>query len=516
MNSPDVSTSAPPPSSSGGPPGADPRPAPFSLATYLVGGHLLALAVYGFYRFQRTLGPYYFRAVIAGLLGLAMVLAGPLLALSIYFGTTFAGSMVLPGIPFSINQAVGAGVLAAWALWIIAGRTSWPGGGYVWLLVLSSIYFVANALLGEDFEAGLQFAKYIALYELLGFVLLTTLRRPAHWTFWFWMILLFTFLNNLVGLAEFVTSLDFFPGGRWIITPLRLARINGLSQNAIMFAYNSVWAVAPGMFLALEDRTKWRRGIAAGLTAFAIVMALLTLNRQTPFVIFAMLVAGVIMLKHRWMRPLTIALVIIAVLTAPVVVVKMGERLTRVGYAVKDPSYGLRRDKMRILLQMTREHPLTGIGLGSFPTVWSEYMPDNLWMLQLYRPATHYPDLGYMQMLGESGIIGVGLDLLIIIVGARLVLRRRRKALRDGNFTVANLCSILGVLMVHLIMKQFIQDVFFFPRSWWLFAMIVVVSRYPDKRLAPAAADAEAFVPVSAGTGQGTEATAALPKGSEA
>lgn len=462
---------------------ASPPSAAFSGRAYLIAAHVMAVLLYGFYRFQREVSTGHFKTIIAGLIGMAMVLAGPLVALSVYFGTTFAGGIVLPGIPVSVNQVVGLGVLAAWGLWIVAGRTSWPGGGYLWLLVGSSVYFVLNAILGEDREAGLQFAKYIALYELLAFVLLTSLRRPAHWRFWFWMVLLFTALNAWVGLMEFVTHRDFFPGGSFTVKPLVPARINGLSQNAIMFAYNSLWALGPGIYLALEEQRPWRRMLAGGITLFIVLMALLTYNRQTPIVLLVMVGTGVLLLRHRIMPMLTLILIVLCVLLSPYIVVKMGERLTNVGYAVKDPSYGLRRDKSRILINMTRERPLTGVGLGSFPTVWPKYIPENLWFLGTNRPSIQYPDMGYFQMLGESGFIGLGLDALLMGSGALVLLRRRRRALAARCFPVVNLCAVLAMLGAQLVISQMIQDTFFFPRSLWLFGMIVVVSAYPDERL---------------------------------
>ncbi len=477
------SAGGPPPSTAqGGGPESIPRP--FSWRVLGASALVLIAAAYGLLKFQQKMGTGYFRGMIAGLLGIFMVLAGPLVALATYFATTFFGEILLPGIPLSVNRLVGMGVLAAWGLWILAGRTSWPGGAYLWVLVTASVYYVLNAVLGQDLEAGLAFARYIALYELLGFVLLTSLRRPPHWIFWFWLVILITAMSSAVGLAEFLTGLDMSFGGAWQTRPLLPPRINGLSQNAIMFAYNSLWAFPAGLYLFLHSRWPWQRNVAGMITLFIVAMALLTLNRQTPLVLFAMLVTGALVLRHRIVRPLTVGLIVIGLLASPYIVQKMGERVTRAGEAVKDPSYALRRDKFRIMKEMVARHPVFGVGLGSFPVVWPEYMPENLWFLQLQRPSLQYPDLGYMQMMAESGIVGFALDLAILGAGAVLLLKRRRRALQAGNFAVVNLCGILLILVVHVTIKQLIQDVFFFQRSWWLYAMIVVVSRYPDERLA--------------------------------
>jgi hypothetical protein len=67
--------------------------------------------------------------------------------------------------------------------------------------------------------------------------------------------------------------------------------------------------------------------------------------------------------------------------------------------------------------------------------------------------------------------------------GAWVLLRRRRRALAADCFAVVNLCAVLAMLGAQLVVSQMIQDTFFFPRSLWLFGMIVVVSAYPDERL---------------------------------
>ncbi len=374
-------------------------------------------------------------------------------------------------------------VLASWFLWMIAGRLSWPGGRYVWLLVAASIYFIFNAALGEDPEAGRLMARSIFIFQILGFVLLTSLRRPEHWTFWLWSLLIVTAIMTAFGPLEFITGLDFFPKQQWAIRPLAKTRINGLSKDAIIYSYFALWALGPGLYLAMESARRWQRTLAAALCVFLLFSAMITFNRQTPLIFFFMLLVALRLFRHRMVKPLAIFFLGLMALSAPYIAVKMGKRLTRAGELAGDYSYSIRRDKALIMWEIIKRKPLTGVGLESFTTVWPKYQPDNLYIVQLSKPRAHHPDLGYLQMLAESGIIGLTLDLVILFGGAALLLRRRRRALEEGSRKTANLCSALLVILTQVAIAQIIQDVFFHPRSWWLFGMIAVLSQAPDERI---------------------------------
>jgi O-antigen ligase len=360
---------------------------------------------------------------------------------------------------------------------------SWPGGGLVRLLAAVSLYYVFNAIFGQSEKAALLSGRYVVLCELMAFVLLTSLRRPSHWSLWLWMILLLSSAFALLGFVEFFTGMDINPRGRWGMVPMRQNRIDGVSQNSIMFAYNNLWAAGVGLYLAFESREKWQRGLAAGLTAFLLLTALLTLNRQTPLILLFMMIAALSLFRHRMVRPLTLAFVVVGLLLAPFLAVQLGKRLQVTGSLTHDPSYALRRDKSLVMKEMIRRHTWFGIGIGAFPEVWPRYLTEELWFLQYVKPRVHYPDMGYFQVLAETGVVGFGLQGLLVGLLAHGLWRRRRQALEGGSRAVANLCAALMVLLVHFLVTQLMQDIFFFSRSWWLFAMSLVVIARPDEDL---------------------------------
>ena len=443
----------------------------------------MATLALGFAATQQALSPETLQLLCAALLGLVVILMGPLVALSVYMLTTFFGPISAPGFPISINQATGIIALLSWGFWIARGKISKPHGKFVLLLLVTGLYFALNAVLGEHTPSGLRFARFVVLYLLLGGALLTSLVRPAHWTLWFWMILLTATVISLIGVVEYSIGLNIYPEGRWGVEPLHPYRVDGVSQNAIMFAYNNVWALAPGLFLVLESRRPWTKTIAALCCVALIGTSFLTLNRQTPIILFCMLATGAFLFRSRFARPLAIGLIVVCVLGIPPLAVKMGNRFTNITQLSRDPSYAQRRDKTLVALEMARQNPVFGVGLGSYATLWPRYTTDNLWWMQYRKPAKRfYPDMGYLQMLAESGVIGLGFDLAIMIAAVFLLLRRRKKALAAGSIWIANLCVTLLMMVVQLALKQFLQDVFFFSRSWWLFAMIAAITMHSDEQ----------------------------------
>ncbi|GEM_PF-510786 len=444
--------------------------------------------------------------VLAALMALCFVLSGPLLALSGYNVTTFFSGISLPGIPISMNQVVGVMALAAWGLWVAAGRTRIPPRSrYATLVILAAVYYILNSLLGESFEMGLLMARSLLICVLLTLVLATSLVRPFHWTFWLWSLLAVTCMMTSIGLLEFATHLDFFPKQKWQVKPLETARINGVSRDAIVYGYYALWALGPGLYLAMESRRVWQRLLAIALTLPLLAGALLTFNRQTPVILLAMLIAAAFLFRHRMVRPLTIALLGAMLLASPYVAVKMGKRLTRVGQIQADPSYMIRRDKALIMLQMIRRHPIMGIGLESFTKSWPDYLPPNPYYIHFFKPREHHPDLGYLQITAESGFVGLGFCLAVMGSGAAILLRRRREALAQGAVRMANLCSGLLIILVQMAIAEIIQDVFLHPRNWWLWGMIAIIAVRPRQEIveenaahSPAPPDAPAAPPDSA------------------
>ena len=118
-----------------------------------------------------------------------------------------------------------------------------------------------------------------------------------------------------------------------------------------------------------------------------------------------------------------------------------------------------------------------GIGFGSFPTTWPKYLPDNTHLLQYDKLGKHYPDLGYNQILSETGIVGLTIALVFFYLTLRMLFMMRREGINKQHRDLANYASALLVLMAVFLIASFIQDTFLYVRTWIMFGMILALSK---------------------------------------
>jgi O-antigen ligase len=85
--------------------------------------------------------------------------------------------------------------------------------------------------------------------------------------------------------------------------------------------------------------------------------------------------------------------------------------------SVEDPSNG-RLHFWHGTLDMIRDHPVAGVGLGAFGVAYTRYDTSN----GIFRLEQAHND--YLQILADAGVIGAALGLIFIVVLFRLGLRR--------------------------------------------------------------------------------------------
>jgi O-antigen ligase len=95
----------------------------------------------------------------------------------------------------------------------------------------------------------------------------------------------------------------------------------------------------------------------------------------------------------------------------------------------------LREDTWKIALQMTRAHPVRGVGLGNFPALESQYFTTNLNVVQVgsLRRLELVVHNTYLEVLVELGIVGLVLfsALLAMTIGRAVALLAQPG--RDGS-----------------------------------------------------------------------------------
>lgn len=160
--------------------------------------------------------------------------------------------------------------------------------------------------------------------------------------------------------------------------------------------------------------------------------------------------------------------------TLPVLV----RRFLSVGNLSRDYSFLERSDSFHIGMQMFRENPVFGVGLGSFPAIWKEYIPADyptFFAQYSYPSRLRFPDFGYMAIMVETGLIGLGLYLIFHFLILVRAWNYRRMAIAAGDNLAANISATVLCLMVFIGVTSVIQDTFLYPRVWIVYALALLL-----------------------------------------
>jgi hypothetical protein len=251
-----------------------------------------------------------------------------------------------------------------------------------------------------------------------------------------------------------------------------LQRVNGLSQNAIIYGFTAVWAVPLGTVLALEARSGFGRALAFCCVAALALMAVATLNRQTPIILAFVLLAFVLLTRSAYRMTMLGGMLAVGLLAAPLVGAKVVERFSTASDFRKDPSLAVRRDKALIAREMLRSHLWTGIGHNHFQVLFKRYRPKGeLFILPYVLDRKHFIDLGVVQIVTEYGVIGATIVLLLFLASIAMFWRYYRHSRHFPETWWTNVMAGIGALFVQLFMSLLIQDTLVSPRTYMLYGI---------------------------------------------
>jgi O-antigen ligase len=320
------------------------------------------------------------------------------------------------------------------------------------------------------------------IYFLLAWCLAATLGTERAVLGLCWIVVGLTFVAALAGLAEAMQK-SLLSGG--LTSFFGQNRIKGTAKNSIVFAWNIVFATPFAFLLYSELRTGVLRLAAIALCLVSLFVALLTFNRQTMLVIPLMLGGCAYLFAYRNRRTLLVLLAAAGVALALTALPLLVQRFTSVSGIRSDTSFRERRDNFLIGSQMVREHPLFGVGLGSFPAVWRDYIPPDYTTHTVQyteRTQLRFPDFGLMQLLSETGWVGLGLFLATIWSLVGRAWRTRRAAIARGDPFAQNIAAVVLVLGAFVLITAGVLDNFLYVRTWILFGLGLLMD---ERILAP-------------------------------
>jgi O-antigen ligase len=361
------------------------------------------------------------------------------------------------------------------------------------VLILLQIVFRVSAYRHDTISSALLYCAYAMLCFLSGQVLFraSQARKIAV------ILCLFGF-----AMAAFALLQGVAPNGKlyWLRQPSMGGWIYGPYVNHNHYAGLMELLVPVPLVLSLTRLTGEKERLAAGIAAAIMVgTVFLSGSRGGMLAIFVELVVfALVLLRLRKSVRIAIGVVAFAVVLVSLLAWLGGKELTtRVSSISKETrtelSGGIRLSIDRDAIQMFRDKPVFGWGLGTFPVIYPQY---RTFYTNFFVNEAHND---YLQLLCEMGLLGFGTMLWFVIVLYRSALRKIRNWTSDvsGAVTLACILGCTGIL-VHSLLDFNLQ----IPANAALFYALCTIAAAPPllqraRKRRPVSSEEEQMLPAS-------------------
>jgi O-antigen ligase len=361
------------------------------------------------------------------------------------------------------------------------------------VLILVQIVFRASAYLHDTISSALLYCAYAMLCFLSGQTLLrgSQARKIAV------ILSLFGFVIAAFSLLQGVA-----PNGKlyWLRQPSMGGWIYGPYVNHNHYAGLMELLVPVPLVLSLTRLAGEKERLAAGIAAAVMVgTVFLSGSRGGMLAIFIELaVFAVILLRLRKSIRIALGVVAFAVVLVSLLTWLGGTQLTsRVSSISKETrtelSGGVRSSIDRDAIQMFRDKPVFGWGLGTFPVIYPQY---RTFYTNFFVNEAHND---YLQLLCEMGLLGFATMLWFVIVLYRSALRKIGNWTSDisGAVTLACILGCTGIL-VHSLLDFNLE----IPANAALFYVLCTIAAAPpllqrSRKRRPVSSEEEEMLPAS-------------------
>jgi len=320
-------------------------------------------------------------------------------------------------------------------------------------LILVVIFFLvqlAAAGLGLDFYKsfwsdfermeGVVSLIYLAVYL---FLLLVFLREKKDWLFYIRLILISGVLVSLYGLAQKLSILPVFESG--------IGRVTSTIGNAAFLAGYLLVAIGLGIYYYFNEARVNYKYFALGATGLNLIVLLLTSTRGAilglAVGVLTFLFLNAIFLSGKVRKnSFTILLAVILIFTGFYFFRSSfaGSRLEFINrmatISLNDGSVNNRLAVWRMALKDFKFHPLLGVGMENFDTIYNKYYTPDI--SENWFDRTHNV---YLDQLMAGGVIGLTAYLAILGYLFYLLFKNRR----EDYYKFAVLFSLLIAYAVH-------------------------------------------------------------------
>jgi O-antigen ligase len=380
--------------------------------------------------------------------------------------------LAYPSASITVVKLLGVLLFAAWLLRALASRQPLRLPGVLLPMVLFGCAVFLSLIVSPDPNAGLIDAMRFALYIVFFFLVVQLTATKADVERMLRVFVLSATAASAWALYQFIVLGQDRAGGP-ISDPNDFAFLVACALPLAAYLLSSephrrvLWT-ACFCVLAAATLGTLSRGAFIGLSALAI-WAVVT--RKVP-------IAGVLL----GMTAVLSVVVLAFALWAPV----LHDRLAGKG-RIADANVASRQELWKGALRMAGDHPLLGVGPGRFGVESRRYVRNS--PLAIDNPVVHNT---YLQVLAETGIIGLVLFLAFVGTTWRLLTRARRRAIADDDDESRALTTAIQASMVVAFVSALFLSAQVNTPFWLLGALATVVAvgpvRVPAERRAARAA----------------------------
>ena len=120
--------------------------------------------------------------------------------------------------------------------------------------------------------------------------------------------------------------------------------------------------------------------------------------------------------------------------------------------------------------------------------MWWEWREvGTLYVIHTQKEHKHYVDLGYLQIVTETGIVGGALFVALMMATLWRWLAALRSAAADEDTARYHVLLAVGMGFVQLALSMLLQDTFFTPHTYLLFGLMLAATGLEPRRAAIAA-----------------------------
>jgi O-antigen ligase len=408
------------------------------------------------------LSPEIVLALTVGAIALVVLTIRPIMAVHVFMMLMFAENSIANEGGVTIMKLVGALVLSAWLLSIaVKRRLNIHFDKSVLVMMLFLAWCGISLVNAYDGEAALSRTLTFAQLALAAIMFSSLVDTEGKLRGIFYGIVFWTCVSTLIAVGEYYAGFTHVA--------------EGLSENRNGLAIQiDVAIVAACFLLQMAPSIVSRLAVGATLPIFFLGVAL-TLSRGGLVTLFVALA----LVWYRVARQHGVITLVASVTLLVAITVVLPESFwNRAGTIVpaierQEDTFGLRVRLWKIGLHMIVDRPVVGVGPGNFIVASPRYGGG----------ATAHRGLGphssYVGMAAETGLVGLGLFLLLHVQALVGLVRRSRRARRAGLPGLDSLASATGISLI-VLMVAGLSGHWYYSKYLWLLLGLSSAVRYLD------------------------------------